>query len=105
MEIKELEQLVQVEQKIDLVNGEFTPSEACDVINGLIDVKINFHKLNRLQIWESNHNCDTNVLNCRIEALQNEKKLAKAFIDKVRHSGGKLSITGELNISLANDTL
>lgn len=103
METQELEQLELVEQKIKLVDGEFTPSEACDVVNGLIDVKINFHKINRLQILEGNHYCETNVLNTRIEELQDEKKLAKEFIAKVRAAGGKLKISGQLEIAIANE--
>ena len=37
METQVLEQLEQVEQKIKLVDGAFTPSEASDVVSALID--------------------------------------------------------------------
>ena len=45
METKETEQLEKTKQTIQLVKGEFTPSEAAHVIVGLIDEKINFHKI------------------------------------------------------------
>ena len=103
METQVLEQLEQVEQKIKLVDGAFTPSEASDVISALIDEKINFHKIHRLKIWEGNHHCETTELNGRIEELQNEKIVAKEFINKVRAMGGMLRINGHLEISLAEE--
>ena len=41
---------------INLVDGTFTPSEAHDVIQALIDQKINFHKFainSRIWVWIS----------------------------------------------------
>ena len=37
-----------IKQKFQLVKGDFTPSEASDVIMSLIDEKINFHQKQRL---------------------------------------------------------
>ena len=99
METQELEKVEIVNQKIQLVKGEFTPSEASDIISALIAEKINFHKLQRLQIWEGNHVCETNHLNDRINELQKEKESAKNFISKARAQGSKLKINGILEIS------
>tara|TARA_R110001583_G_scaffold31463_5_gene107602 strand:+ start:464 stop:616 length:153 start_codon:yes stop_codon:yes gene_type:complete len=41
METKELKKTEEVSQKIQLVKGEFTPSEASHIIMNLIDEKIN----------------------------------------------------------------
>lgn len=89
-------------QKVKLVKGEFTPSEAADVINSLINEKINFHKLQRLQVWEGDHGCETDNLDCRIAALEKEKEIARAFIDTMRSSGQRLKISGSLHISPAD---
>lgn len=87
-------------QKIQLVKGEFTPSEASHIIMKLIDEKINFHKIQRLQIWEGNHKCETKDLDGRIEDLKKEKEITRAFINKTRGLGKNLNINGILEISV-----
>jgi len=101
METKELTQIEKATQKIQLVDGEFTPSEASDIIMNLIDVKINFHKIQRLQIWEGNHICKTNQLDGRIQELEKEKEIAREFIDSKRGLGQNLIINGTLELSIA----
>ncbi|EPR65339.1 hypothetical protein [Cyclobacterium qasimii] len=101
METKETAQGGKTTQKIQLVKGEFTPSEAAHVLMGLIDEKINFHKIQRLQIWEGNHGSKTDQLDGRIQELELEKKKAHEFINITRGLGQKLSINGVLEISVA----
>ena len=101
METKELTQIEKATQKIELVKGEFTPSEASDIIMKLIDVKINFHKIQRLQIWEGNHECKTNQLDGRIQELEREKEIAREFIDSKRGLGQNLMVNGTLELSVA----
>ena len=90
-------------QKIQLVKGAFTPSEAFDVVSALIDEKINFHKIQRLQRWEGDHNCSTNQLDGRIEELAAEKQTAREFINSLRAQGKKLSINGVLEITVSEE--
>ncbi|MCB0609750.1 MAG: hypothetical protein H6562_11580 [Lewinellaceae bacterium] len=85
-------------QKVLLVNGEFTPSEAAEVIGSLIDQKINFHKIKRLQQWEQDHYADTSTIENRIRELEKEKRAAKAFIRQAQEEGGSFTIHGELRI-------
>ncbi len=101
METKELPQLKTVTQNIELVKGEFNPSEAAHVISCLINEKINFHKLQRLQLWEGDHCCKTNTLDGRIDELENGKEIANQFINSIRGLGKNLTIKGTLEISLA----
>tara|TARA_R110002033_G_scaffold48806_1_gene95254 strand:+ start:17672 stop:17980 length:309 start_codon:yes stop_codon:yes gene_type:complete len=101
METKELKKTEEVSQKIQLVKGEFTPSEASHIIMNLIDEKINFHKIQRLQVWEGDHKCKTDKLDGRIEELEKEKMIAKEFINSTRGLGQNLKINGILEISVA----
>lgn len=101
MMTKELTSTDKVTQKIQLVKGDFTPSEASLIIMNLIDEKINFHKLQRLQVSESSHKCETNQLNGRIQELEKEKVIAREFISNTRVLGQKLKINGILEISVA----
>ena len=101
MKTKELKQTEKTLQKIQLVKGDFTPSEASHIIMNLIDEKINFHKIQRLQIWEGNHKCETNELDERIEELQKEKETAHEFINNTRVLGKNLKINGILDITVS----
>lgn len=101
MKTQELQKTEIAKQNIQLVNGEFTPSEAFDVVNALINEKINFHKIQRLQIWEGNHVCKTDHLDDRITQLRQEKEIARDFISKARKSGSMLKINGVLEIKIA----
>lgn len=90
-----------ITQKIQLVKGDFTPSEASDIIMSLINEKINFHKLQRLQMWEGDHKCKTDQLDGRIGELQREREVALEFINNMRCSGQNLKINGILEIFAA----
>lgn len=67
METKEIRTSENATTNIQLVKREFTPIEATHIIMNLIREKINFHKIERLQIWETNHNCKTEQIDARIE--------------------------------------
>jgi len=101
MDRKDINKETAVDQKIQLVKGDFTPLEASHVIIGLIDLKINFHKVQRLQHWEGNHECETSQLDKRIKELEKEKEIAVAYIKNLRGSGKKLKIDGVLDITLS----
>ncbi len=96
-----METLTVTDQKINLVEGEFTASEASFVVSALIDEKINFHKLQRLSWCEGDQFADTCYPDGRIKELMDEKEIAREFIKNMRQSGAKFQIKGELTISLA----
>lgn len=100
METQELANTKTTTSKIQLVKGEFNASETYDVIMSLIDEKINFHKLQRLQRWEGNHQCKTDKLDGRINELLEEKKKTKEFLANTRASGKNYFINGTLEIKL-----
>ncbi|WP_435623695.1 hypothetical protein [Flagellimonas sp.] len=95
-----METLIKTKQKIQLVDGSFSPSEASDVIIALLEEKINFHKLQRLSWCEGNKDANTKYPDDRIQELENEKQIAKNFINSVRFEGKRLRINGVLNITL-----
>ena len=97
LELKE-NQEVQVNQKIQLVDGKFTPSEASHVVNCLIDEKINFHKLQALCWYEGNHDADTTYCDKREKELREEKKTAREYIKYAREHGFDVVINGVLDI-------
>lgn len=87
-------------RKVQLVKGEFSPSEAWDVINGLLDEKINFHKIQRLKIYEGNEQAETLDADERIRELMEEKKHARRVVREARERGCTLEISGTINFKL-----
>lgn len=100
METKQLENPKEINQKVQLVKGIFSPSDASYILINLIDQKINFHKIQRLQKWEGNHHASTNDLDNRITQLEKEKEKVRAFIANSRKQGSNLNINGVLELSL-----
>lgn len=89
-----------VMHKVQLVDGEFTASEASDLISSLIKEKVNFHKIHRLSMFEGNVNNDTSFDDLRVSELLKEKQEFKAFCREARAMGKKVKINGILNIEL-----
>ncbi|MEZ4686035.1 MAG: hypothetical protein R3B47_08190 [Bacteroidia bacterium] len=88
------------QQTIQLVKGIYTPDEASDVLLSLLDEKINFHKVHRLKLWEGNHNYPGEVLNARIQELEQEKVTARQMVAMAKTAGKKIRISGVLEMSL-----
>lgn len=88
------------EQKINLIDGRFTASEAADIIKDVLNVKINFHKLHRLSITEGDSNDACEFDNGRIDELLNEQEIAKEFFKDVRLQGKKLKISSTIHITV-----
>jgi len=103
MQTQELELVKKTKQNINLVEGEFTPSEAAHIVSALLDEKINFHKLQRLTLLEGNSDNPTKYADKRIIELENEKRIAKEFIIKMRQEGMKLRINSTIEITAALD--
>ncbi|SEK93633.1 hypothetical protein SAMN04487910_1516 [Aquimarina amphilecti] len=92
--------MVLTDQKVKLMDGVFSPSEASDILNIFIDKKINFHKLQRLSITEQNCNDDTPQLYNRINELIKAKESIREAIMEARREGLALQIESDIQITL-----
>ncbi|AFL85132.1 hypothetical protein Belba_2583 [Belliella baltica DSM 15883] len=96
METKE-EVLVK-EKLVKLVDGEFTPDQAMEILRALIDQKINYHKIENQQNWERNHNIDSEPFFKRIQELEEEKKNIYQYISNLKKEGKSIEIKGVLTV-------
>jgi CTP:phosphocholine cytidylyltransferase-like protein len=64
--------------KISIGKGDFTPSEASDVIMSLIDEKLIFIKT-KAQNWEQNHKSNSDEIDERINQLE-KKAVSKILL-------------------------
>ncbi|WP_047416578.1 hypothetical protein [Cellulophaga sp. Hel_I_12] len=86
-------------QNIQLVKGKFTPEQASEVMMALLDQKINYHKIEGIQLWEKNHKNDQEPIFKRIKELEAEKQNVTKFISKMRAEGKEIQIKGTLQMS------
>jgi hypothetical protein len=87
-------------QKINLIDSVFTASEASDIINSFLKVKINFHKLHSLSITEGNDKEECAFDNGRITELMYEQKIAKEFFSQARINGKNLKMRSVIQIEI-----
>ena len=90
----------EVTHKVNLVDGTFTAVEAKQVINSLLDEKINFHKIHRLAICEGDQNSDTNFDDSRLGQLMREKESFKKVYQEVKKAGKQIRISGILEMEI-----
>ncbi|WP_298951664.1 hypothetical protein [uncultured Nonlabens sp.] len=90
----------EVLNKVQLIDGQFTPSEAADVVSSLIEGKINFHKLRRLSLSEGNMHSDTGYDDSRVKELTIERKEFKAVCREALTMGKNIKINGILEIEI-----
>lgn len=100
MEIKKTSQIENRVCTIQLVDGEFSPSQASDIISSLINQKINYHKLEGLQNWERNHKFNGEPLRNRIKELEDAMKQTKDFMSELKNGGKKVKIDGIIKITV-----
>ncbi|MFT7072875.1 hypothetical protein [Patiriisocius sp. Uisw_017] len=88
------------EQKINLIDGSFTVNQASDIINSVLNVKINFHKLQRLSRTEGNTEDTCDFDNGRIDELLAQQIIAKKFFSEARLEGKKIKMKSVIQITL-----
>jgi hypothetical protein len=87
-------------KQLKLIEGEFSKIEALNIINNVVDVKINFHKLQRLSRTESNIYDECTFDNSRITELINGKADMKSFLTSLEANGCKIKISSTIHISV-----
>lgn len=90
----------EVTHQVKLVDGKFTAMEAKEVINALIDEKINFHKIHRLAMCEGDENSDTSFDDSRAGQLLREKESFREIYMEAKKAGKQVRINGILEIEI-----
>jgi hypothetical protein len=91
-----------LKKQLKLIEGKFSKREALNIVNNVVDVKINFHKLQRLSRTESNINDACTFDTSRITELINDKANIKAFLTSLEVNGCDIKISSTIHISVEN---
>ena len=81
-------------QVVQLIKGEFSPTQAKEIVLSLISQKISYHKLEEIQLWEKDHDFNLEPIRIRIRELEDEKQKAEQFISEAKKQGKNLEING-----------
>ncbi|MGY5846831.1 hypothetical protein ACW6QP_05380 [Salegentibacter sp. HM20] len=87
-------------KKIELVRGSFTNSEAAHLLSTLLNEKINFYKIQKLQLWEGNHSCNTEKFDNRIAELEQSTVTIKKWLADQKNNGSNIKIEGQLKLTI-----
>lgn len=85
--------------EFDLINGDFSVEEAMEIINHLIDKKINFHQLKSFSHEIRFGEPDQNSVK-RSKELKESKMYANELIQLAKEQGGALRIKSSLSIEI-----
>jgi hypothetical protein len=96
----ETENTVIMNKQLKLIEGNFSKREALNIVNNVVDVKINFHKLERLSKREGNVNDACTYDNKRIAALLEDKASIKEFLMSLEANGVNIKISSTIHISV-----
>lgn len=86
-------------QKVEFLNGTFTPTEARNVILKVIDDQINSHKLQYLSSWIKDDSVSPDFLEHKIAELERRKRELAALIREAKAEGVNLTVNGGFNVS------
>lgn len=87
-------------QQLKLIDGKFTKREAINIINNVVDVKLNFHKLQRLSRTEGNINDACEYDNSRIAELIDDRADLKAFLKALKTNDCNIKISSTIHITV-----
>ena len=80
-----------------LVEGQFSPSDATNILFALFNSKINFHQLESFRIQERNFKNRDNIKHEeRVEELKEAYKVLKALINEASDENMDLEIHGTI---------
>lgn len=87
-------------QTFKLIDGLFTKGEALSIIDNVINVKLNFHKIQRLSKRISNENDECVYDNSRINELTADKRETKEFLRNLKSKGYNIKISSNVTITI-----
>ena len=92
---------MQDEYEFKLIDGQFYPKEAMNVLMSLFNSKIDYHQLESFSNQIRNGS-DVSSIQNRIQSLKNSMESIKAIIKEADENGKQLKIEGVIQITFAD---
>jgi len=86
-------------QKLELIKGHFTATEAREVLMNLINSKLSYHNKKNLRSIERSGQVDQNSEK-RIEELKDMRQKMVELVKKAKEQGAKMNIHSEISVEM-----
>ena len=87
-------------QTIQLVNENYQPDEAWEMIDNLIDERSRQHNIQMLRKWEGNHSFDSRHLDGKIMEMKSQAKAVKSLIEQAKNYGFNIEVTASIEVKM-----
>lgn len=94
------------EQKtVQIVEDEFTPSEAQNLVRNIVEPQVNLYKVRAMTDWESDHNYGSSLSDRKTAQLSDNLKHIEEVIQYAKENGYQVSLTGSIDVRLVREIL
>ncbi len=83
-------------ENIELINGNFSPQEAKEILLTILEDKIRFHNVKMMRGYETG--ADTSASKKRLSELKTSKEKVLRFVDEALASSKDLTINATISI-------
>ena len=87
-------------QEAQLINEKLKASDARDLISGLVNAQVNFHKIQHLSRWMGDQSTSKELLERKIETLGMNKEGLDEMIRNAQKDGRILKVETVIKISV-----
>jgi hypothetical protein len=87
-----------MKEKFKLIQGSFSPPEAADLLLSLLNYKIKFHSLKRLNLQDDEKNVHNSEV--RLIELANFKQVVEQIVIDAHHNNMEVRIKGDIEVEL-----
>ncbi len=89
-----------MKEKFELIQGNYTPSEAADVLLSLLNDKIKFHSLKMMNL--KGEDIDVSASEKRLEELKSFKRKVEKMVMAAHHNYMNVKINGKIELELVD---
>lgn len=86
-------------QDVNVLSGVYEPSEARQVLWGVIDKQIDFYKIQYLSRWEGNHNTSCEYFDRKVEELTAKRQEILQLVKEAKAEGRQIRLGGTIEMS------
>jgi hypothetical protein len=92
---------MEIKQKFNLIEGEFSQTEAMEILDNVFSSKIQFHKMKNFRSQIRFEKDDETSLE-RINQLKESIEIVSKAIKEAQIGDGKIEISAVINVSFSN---
>lgn len=89
-------------ETLSIIEGNFTPDEANEILSQMINSKIKYHNLRNLSS-QVRYGTDDEISHTRLPGLMKEMEKLQAIVSEANNTNKRLVVTSAINIVLMDE--